>query len=146
VQIVPAYRNKWPRWTDFWFYHHVCSDEDVTPMAGFRLAKIMADSPRDTAATDAFALTSRWQISRDLVEESLACESPPLSQETWFSGFVRKDGYVFPNLGVSSSDVFSSDFSLVNLIEHKADEIIGPYGKREHKGKCEALAGERRLN
>jgi hypothetical protein len=56
VQIVPDYRDKWPRWTDNWFYHHVCPDEDValalenglpkvhtlvsemTPMEGFRLA------------------------------------------------------------------------------------------------------------
>ena len=30
VQIVPAYRNKWPRWTNYWFYHCVCSDEDMT--------------------------------------------------------------------------------------------------------------------
>ena len=77
VQIVPAYRNKWPRWTDYWFYHHVCSDEDVTealmndfpkvhilvsemtPMEGFRLAEILADGPWDTKAVDAFALTSR---------------------------------------------------------------------------------------
>ena len=78
VQIVPAYRNKWPRWTDYWFYHRVCSDEDVaeaminglpkahilvsemTPMEGFRLAKVLADGPRDTDAAYAFALTSRW--------------------------------------------------------------------------------------
>jgi len=29
MQIVPAYQNKWLRWTDYWFYHRVCSDEDV---------------------------------------------------------------------------------------------------------------------
>jgi hypothetical protein len=64
----------------------VCSDEDVvealinglpkahilvsemTPMEGFCLAKILADGPRDTKATDAIALTSHWQISQDLVE------------------------------------------------------------------------------
>ena len=78
VQIVPACRNKWLRYTDYWFYHRVCSDEDVaealtndllkahimvlemTPMEGFRLAKIQADGPRDTKAADAFALTSRF--------------------------------------------------------------------------------------
>jgi hypothetical protein len=77
VQIVPAYRNKWPRWTDYWFYHRVCSDEDVaaalenelskvhtlvsemTPMEGFRLAEVLGDTPRDREADDAFALTSR---------------------------------------------------------------------------------------
>ena len=30
MQIVLVYWNKWPRWTDYWFYHHVCSNEDVT--------------------------------------------------------------------------------------------------------------------
>ena len=73
VLIVPAYRNKWPRWTDYWFYHRVCTDEEVaevlvnnlpkahilisemTPMEGFHLA----DRPHDTEATYAFALTSR---------------------------------------------------------------------------------------
>lgn len=100
MQIVPAYQNKWSWWTDYWFYHHVCSDKDVTealtnnlpkahihmsemtPMNGFHLAKVMADGSCDTEATEAFALTSRFQISRDLVEERIACESPPLSTET----------------------------------------------------------------
>ena len=78
VQIVPAYQNKWPRWTDYWFCHRVWSDEDVvealtnglpkahilvsemTPMEGFRLAEILDYGPCDTEAVDAFALTSRW--------------------------------------------------------------------------------------
>ena len=77
VQIVPAYRNKWPCWIDYWFYHRVCSDEDVaeatindlpkahmlvsemTPMKGFRQVEIMVDGPCDTEAADAYALTSR---------------------------------------------------------------------------------------
>ena len=29
VSIVLAYRNKWPQWTNYWFYHRVCSNEDV---------------------------------------------------------------------------------------------------------------------
>ncbi|CAD6261232.1 unnamed protein product [Miscanthus lutarioriparius] len=76
VQIMPAYRNKWPWWTDYLFYHRVYSDEDVVealtkgllkahilvsemmPMEGFCLAKIRADGPRDTEAIDTFALTS----------------------------------------------------------------------------------------
>ena len=105
MSIVLAYHNKWPRWTDYWFYHLVCSDGDVaealandllkvhilvsemTPMKGFCLAKILADGPGDTASVDAFALMSCWQISRHLVEEWLACESPPLSSETRFFEF-----------------------------------------------------------
>jgi len=30
MQIVLAYQNKWLRWTNYCFYHHVCSDKDVT--------------------------------------------------------------------------------------------------------------------
>jgi len=45
-------------------------------------------------STDAFALTSRWQISHDSVEEWLAYESPPLSGDTRFSYFEQKDGYI----------------------------------------------------
>jgi len=29
VSIVPAYRNEWPCWTNYWFYHHVCTDDMV---------------------------------------------------------------------------------------------------------------------
>lgn len=29
ISIVPAYRNKWPHWTNFWFYHRVCTDKMV---------------------------------------------------------------------------------------------------------------------
>jgi hypothetical protein len=132
----------------------VCSDENVvqeltnglpkahilvsemTPMEGFRLVEILADGPHDTEAADAFALTSRWQISRDLVEEWIACDSPPLSSETRFSDIERRDGYVFLRLAVAPSEAFTTNFSFVNLIEHKVEEIIGFYGDREHKGWC----------
>jgi hypothetical protein len=119
----------------------VCSDEDVaealtngllkahilvsemTPMEGFRLAEIMADGPRDTEATNAFALTSRWQISRDLVEEWIACDSPPLSSETRFSDIERRYGYVFPRLAISPLDAFTTDFSC---------ELDRTQGRRDH--------------
>jgi hypothetical protein len=57
VLIVPAYRNKGPSWNKYWFYHRVCTDDDVaevllnelpkahvlvsemTPMRGLRLAR-----------------------------------------------------------------------------------------------------------
>ena len=109
-------------------------------------AKILANGACDTKAVDAFALTSRWQISRDLVEEWIACDNTPLSHETQFSDFERRDGYVFPHLDVAPSDAFSTYFSFVNLIEHKAKEIIRFYGDREHKGRCQSLAGKIRLN
>jgi hypothetical protein len=81
-----------------------------------------------------------------LVEEWIACDSPPLSSEARFSDIERRDGYVFPRLAVAPSDAFTTDFSFVNLIEHKAEEIVGFYGDREHKGRCQSLARKRRLN
>ncbi|CAD6205328.1 unnamed protein product [Miscanthus lutarioriparius] len=81
VSIVPAYRNKWPRWMNYWFYHRVCSDEDVVkavandlpkahimvsqmvPMEGLRLAEFQIGGKANVAATDAFGLTSHWQIN-----------------------------------------------------------------------------------
>lgn len=164
MAVVPAYSNKWPRWTNYWFYHHVCSDEDVaeamtndlpkahvlvsemTPMKGYRLVTLRTDGPDDVAAADALALISCWQISRDLVEEWVACNSPPLSSETCFFEFERRDRYVYPNHGAARSDAYSTDFCFVNQIEHKAEQIIGFYGDKEQKGKCQYLARKRRLN
>ena len=108
-------------------------------------AETLADGPRDAEAADAFTLTARWQISRDLVEEWLACDSPPLSSETRFSNF-EKDIYMFLRLRVGPSNAFSTDFSFVNFIEHKAEEIVSFYGDREHKFRCQALPRKRRLN
>jgi hypothetical protein len=99
----------------------VCSDEDVTAalgndllkahilvlemtlMEGYGLAEVLADNPCDTEAAYAFALTSHWQISRDLVEEWIAYESPPLGSETRFSDIEQREGYVFLRLDVAPS-------------------------------------------
>jgi hypothetical protein len=43
-------------------------------------------------------------------------------------------------------DTFTTDFSFVNLTKHKAEEIIGFYGSREHKGRSQSLVGKRWLN
>ena len=143
---------------------HVCSDEDVAvamtndlpkahvlvsemvPMDGFHLVEFRTGGKDDAAAADALALMSRWQINRDLVEEWIACDSPLLRNETWFFEFERRDGYVYPSLGVAPSDVFSTDFDFVNHVEHKAEHIIGFYGDKEHKGRCQCLAKKRHLN
>lgn len=29
ITVVPTYRNKWPQWTKYCFYHRVCTDGDV---------------------------------------------------------------------------------------------------------------------
>ena len=63
-----------------------------------------------------------------------------------FSNIERQDGYAFLHLGAAQSEAFTMDFSFVNLIEHKAEGIIGFYNDREHKGRCQSLAGKRRLN
>ena len=60
-----------------------------------------------------------------MVEEWIACDSPLLSNETQFSDKEWRDGYVFPRLAVAPSNAFTTDFSFVNLIEHKAEEIVG---------------------
>lgn len=164
VSIVPAYRNKWPRWRNYWFYHRVCSNEEVvealahdvpkahillsqmTPMEGFCLAEFRMEGEGNVAAADGFALTSRWQISLDLVKEWIACDSPPLSSETWFFEFERRGRYIYPNLGVAVPDAFSTDFDFVNYVEHKTKQIIGLYGDKEHKARCQCLGGKRRLN
>ena len=114
---------------------HVLVSE-MTPMKGFCLGKILVDGPQDVEAADAFALTARWQICRGLVEEWLSCDRPSLSSETRFSDFEKRDGYVFPRLRVGPSDAFSTNFSFVNFIEHKAEEIVGFYDDREHKFRC----------
>jgi hypothetical protein len=70
------------------------------------------------------------------VEEWLACDSPPLSSGMCFTDFERWDGYVFPHFDIAPRDGALTDFSFVNIIEHKAEEIIGLYGVREHNFKC----------
>ena len=88
MTIMPAYRNKWPRWTDYWLYHRVCSDEDVTeamvnglskahilvskmtPMSGFHLGETLANGLDDTMSADAFALTSHWQKNLGLAHSA----------------------------------------------------------------------------
>jgi hypothetical protein len=69
---------------------------EMTPMKGLRLGEIIGEGQLDAEAAEAFALTACRQISQDLVVEWLACESPPLSSGTHFSGFERQDGYVIP--------------------------------------------------
>ena len=71
-----------------------------------------------------------------MIEEWIACDSTLLCYETQFFDIERRDIYVFPRLAVAPSDEFTTNFSFVNLIEHKAKEIIGFYGDREHKGRC----------
>jgi hypothetical protein len=135
---VPAYQNKWPAWNKYWFCHRVCNDEDVEaailngllkahilvsemiPMKGLRLGEIINEGRVDAEAAKAFTSTARRQISRDLVEEWLACDSPPLSSGTRFTDFERRDGYVFPHFDIAPRDSTSTYFSFVNIIEHKA--------------------------
>lgn len=69
-----------------------------------------------------------------------------MSNETCFFEFKRRGGYLYPNLGVTQSDIFLTDFDFVNHIEHKAEQIISFYGDKEHNGRFQSLCGKRRLN
>lgn len=80
------------------------------------------------------------------MEEWIACESPPLSSETRSFEFERRDGYVYPNLGVAAPDAFLADFDFVNYIEHKTEQIVGLYGDKEHKAWCQCLGRKRCLH
>jgi hypothetical protein len=53
---------------------------------------------------------------------------------------------VFPHFDNAPRDGASTDFSFVNIIEHKAKEITGFYGVREHTFKCLDLPRKPRLN
>lgn len=78
ISIVPTYRNKWPQWTKFWFYHRVYTDTEVqvaeangkehsSPLVstlakweGERLPTFSQSSVEEARCGDAFALTSRF--------------------------------------------------------------------------------------
>jgi hypothetical protein len=53
---------------------------------------------------------------------------------------------VFPRLAVAPSEAFTTDFSFLNLVGHKAEDIVGFYGGKEHRGQCQSLAGKKCLN
>jgi hypothetical protein len=78
VLTVSVYRNKWPAWNKYWFYHRVCNDEDVeaailngllkdhilvsemTPMKGLPLGEIINEGCVEAEAAEAFAMTAHW--------------------------------------------------------------------------------------
>lgn len=164
VSIVPAYHNKWSQWPKFWFYIRVCTDEEVTaslenglpkasvlvsemiPMDEVQLADVFYDDLGDADAVEAFASTSRWQISRDLVEEWVSLNKWPLSSETNFAQFRVMGGYRGTILDCRRPDGFSCNFDYVRFVEDEASKAIGPYGAKEHEAKCQSLHGVRCLN
>lgn len=91
---------------ELWFYIRVCSDEAVaeaaanglpkasalvsqmTAMEGARLADCFDGGIADATASEGFALTSRRQISCDLVEEWIGLNRWPLSSEVHFASFT----------------------------------------------------------
>lgn len=90
--MVPTYRNKWPQWAQHWFYHHVYTDEEVTDavangrgkasplvstialLSAIRMPLFSTSQPSEASSREAFVVTSRWQISRDLIEEWIALD------------------------------------------------------------------------
>lgn len=85
--IVPLYKNKWERVTEFWFYYRVVSDKQVAQLVkeGYERARALVSamvpfvgvpqlsydvsSDDSVRACEAFELTSSNQTSHDLVEE-----------------------------------------------------------------------------
>lgn len=75
-------------------------------MEGEHLPRFSTTGEGNIAAADAFALTSRWQISRDLVKEWITCNRPPLSSHSQFDSFMEMDGYFGPTLDVVRPESF----------------------------------------
>lgn len=109
--LVPTFRNKWPQWAQFLFYHHVCTDSDVvdaeangkekasplvstlTPFSAICMPSFSISRPNGVKSGEAFVLTSQWQISRDLIEEWIALGQKPLFVHTKIGGIVDLKGY-----------------------------------------------------
>jgi len=60
--------------------------------------------------------------------------------------FIWLEDYYGPTLDVIRPEPFSTNFDFVNFIKHEAEKIIGPYGDKEHKVRCQCLAGKRHLD
>lgn len=161
---MPACWNKWPRWGEFWFYIHVCTDDEVaqalenglpkasvlvskmTLTEGVRLADCFEGGAANVQATQSFALTSRHQISHGLVEEWVILDRWPLSSETHFAPIIDKGGYKGLVLDVRRPDDFDCDFNYACFMELLANHIVGPYSAKEHRANYHSLARQRCLN
>jgi len=110
MSIVPTYPNKWPFWTNCWFYHRVSTYSDVESaqvnkrtqashkvsqmikLIGLRLPEFSMSKPEEIRTGDAFILTSRWQTSRDRIEAWIAIKRKPLCVYYCFKNIVDMDG------------------------------------------------------
>ena len=108
--LAPTFRNKWTDWSQFWFYHRVCSDALVSlskaggqakanslvsvlsPLSADKNPDFSSAGPKATKCAEAFLATSARQISRDLVEEWIALRKQPLCILTKFTKFIEHDG------------------------------------------------------
>ena len=152
VTIVPTYRNKWPQWTKFWFYHCVCTNSEVQEVEangwgrasllistlaeweGNRLLTFSKSTEEEACSGDAFSLTSWFQISHDLIEEWVALDRKPLQTYTQFLYVVHHGDYRGPSLDIEWPDRFPNDKDFVEFIKREA--IKGsPYLDKEEEAK-----------
>jgi hypothetical protein len=164
VPLVPTFKNKWPQWTKWWFYHVVCSGCDVesaranneekavplvsvlTPIRALKSPAYSLSSRNALDCESALADTSVRQIGRDLVEEAVALKKHPLSEYTKFTDIVVQDGYKAPKVTRGRPKRFATDSAYVSHVERKADKICGSYIKTEHFQKLQSVGTKRRLN
>jgi hypothetical protein len=161
---VPTFKNKWPQWAKWWFYHVVCSDSNVesaranneekadplvsvlTPVRALKSPAYSLTSSNALDCESALAATSSRQIGRDLVEEAVALKKHPLSEYTKFKDIVDQDGYKAPKVTRGRPKRFATDSAYVSHVERNADKICGSYLKTEHLQKLQSVGTKRRLN
>ena len=68
---------------------------------------------------DVFALTSRFQICRDLIEEWVPLERKPLQTYTRFRYVVQRVDYRGSSLDIERPDRFPNDKDFVEFIERE---------------------------
>lgn len=115
-------------------------------MAGERFGGQIYAEDTDRRAMTAYTTTSRYQISRDLIEEMIALGKWPLSVRTQFKDVAVRGGYRGPELDMEKAPGFGSDEDYVLEVERLANWILGRYGTREHKFALSRLGGPVRLN
>lgn len=164
VSIAHTYKNKWGQWQQYWFYHRVCSDSDVAsaranglsrasvlvselvPFVGEKKPRYSLTGLAAVQCGEAFALTGRFQTSRDIVEEWTALYRAPLCLLTRFETFVEVDGYGRPDLECHRPSRFPNDLVFVHFVEERANMVCGKRMDKEEEAKDAALGGKKRLN
>jgi hypothetical protein len=118
----------------------------LTEWEGSRLPTFSKTTEEEARSGDAFALTSLFQISWDLVEEWVALGRRPLQTYTRFWGIVQRGDYRDPTLDIARPEQFPNDKVFVEFIEGKAIGIFSPYSDKEEEAKITSLWSRRCIN